>query len=57
VVQLEERLSGEVLLPKMGVSQVASFKLILESIRRIAEYGADISEIAIDLTVKEPQVV
>jgi phosphate uptake regulator len=56
VLQMEENLSGEILLPKMTGSQVAAIKLILESIRRVAEYGADISEIAIDLTVKEPQV-
>ncbi|HYC12135.1 MAG TPA: phosphate uptake regulator PhoU [Nitrososphaerales archaeon] len=56
VVQLEEKLSGEVLVPKMSGTQVASVKLILESIRRVAEYGADIAEVAIDLTVKEPRV-
>ena len=55
VVRLEDRLSGEVLAPKMTSAQVASVRLMLESIRRVAEYGADISEIAIDLTVKEPQ--
>lgn len=55
VVRLEERLSGEVLVPRMTGSQVASARLMLESIRRVAEYGADISEIALDLTVKEPQ--
>ncbi len=54
VVQIEEKLSGEILAPKMSGTQVASVKLILESIRRVAEYGADISEVAIDLTVKEP---
>ncbi|MDV3278716.1 MAG: phosphate uptake regulator PhoU [Nitrososphaerales archaeon] len=56
VVQLEEKLSGEILAPRKTGAQVASVKLILEDVRRVAEYGADISEIAIDLTVKEPQV-
>lgn len=56
VLQLEEKLSGQVLSPKMGADQVASVKLMLESVRRVAEYGADISEIAIDLTVKEPRI-
>jgi phosphate uptake regulator len=56
VVQLEEKLSSEILAPKMSGEQVASAKLILESIRRVAEYGADIAEVAIDLTVKEPQL-
>jgi len=57
VVQMEERISGEVLAPRMSGSQVASTKLMLESIRRIAEYGSDIAEIAIDLTVAEPKSV
>jgi hypothetical protein len=56
-VQLEEKLSGEILSPRTTGEQVASVKLILESIRRVGEYGADIAEIAIDLTVKEPQLV
>ena len=56
VVAMEEKLSGEILAPKMASAQVAAAKLMLESIRRVAEYGADIAEIAIDLTVKEPQV-
>jgi phosphate uptake regulator len=56
VVEMEGRISQEVLAPRMSGAQVASIKLMLESIRRAAEYGSDISEIAIDLTVKEPQV-
>ena len=55
VIQLEEKLSGEILAPRMSGSQVASIKLILESVRRVAEYGTDVAEVAIDLTVKEPQ--
>ncbi len=54
VVRLEEKLSGEILAPRMNGTQVASVKLMLESIRRVAEYGADISEAALDLAVKEP---
>lgn len=57
VKQMEEKLAGHVLSPKMAAEQMASVKLTLESVRRVAEYGADISEIAIDLTVKEPQVI
>ncbi len=57
VVQLEEKISREVLAPRMSGSQVASARLVLEGIRRVAEYGADVSEIAIDLTVREPQAV
>jgi hypothetical protein len=55
VIQMEGRISGEVLAPRMSGAQVASMKLMLESIRRAAEYGSDIAEIAIDLTVAEPQ--
>lgn len=54
VIRLEEKLSGEILAPRMNGAQVASVKLMLESIRRVAEYGADISEAALDLAVKEP---
>jgi phosphate uptake regulator len=57
VVQMEGKLSSEVLAPRMSGAQVASTKLMLESIRRAAEYGSDIAEIAIDLTVAEPQSV
>jgi phosphate uptake regulator len=55
VVQTEGKLSSEVLTPKMSGAQVASAKLMLEGIRRVAEYGSDIAEVAIDLTVAEPQ--
>ena len=55
VVQLEGRISGEILAPRLNGGQAASMKLMLESIRRVAEYGSDIAEIAIDLTVAEPQ--
>ncbi|MDG6913656.1 MAG: AbrB/MazE/SpoVT family DNA-binding domain-containing protein [Nitrososphaerota archaeon] len=57
VLQMEEKISGEMLAPRMSGTQVASAKLMLESIRRTAEYGSDIAEIAIDLTVAEPQVI
>lgn len=57
VAQMEGRLSGEILAPRMSANQVASTKLMLESIRRVAEYGSDIAEVAIDLTVAEPQAV
>jgi phosphate uptake regulator len=54
VVQMEGKLNSEVLTPKMSGAQVASIKLMLEGIRRAAEYGSDIAEVAIDLTVAEP---
>lgn len=54
VERLEEKLSTEILTPRMNGTQVASVKLMLESVRRVAEYGADISEAALDLAVSEP---
>jgi phosphate uptake regulator len=57
VVQLEGKLSTETPTPRMTGAQVASLKLMLESIRRTAEYGSDIAEVAIDLTVPEPKTV
>ncbi|HXW36642.1 MAG TPA: PhoU domain-containing protein [Nitrososphaerales archaeon] len=56
VVRMEEKLSSESVALKIAGEQTASVKLILESIRRVAEYGADISETAIDMTVREPQL-
>jgi len=54
VARMEEKLSAEILSPKMSGAQVAAVKLMLESVRRVAEYGADISEAALDLAVREP---
>jgi phosphate uptake regulator len=54
VSRLEEKLSAEILAPRMSGAQVASVKLMLESVRRVAEYGEDISEAALDLVVSEP---
>lgn len=56
-VRLDEKLSEEMLAPRLGGSQIAAVKLMLEDVRRVAEYGADISEIAIDMTVAEPQMI
>ena len=57
VIQMEGRLNSEALAPRMTGAQVASAKLMLEGIRRAAEYGSDIAEVAIDLTVAEPQSI
>ncbi len=54
VLELEDKISKEVLAPRMDANTVASLKLTLESVRRVAEYGSDVAEISIDLTVKEP---
>ena len=47
-------MTGELLKPGMESSTVGWFRLVLESVRRVAEYGSDIAEIAVDLTAKEP---
>ncbi len=57
VAAMEGKISSEILAPKMSGAQVGSLKLMLESIRRTAEYGSDIAEIAIDLTVTEPKAM
>jgi len=54
VKELDEKISGELLALKTDPDTFGSIKLILESIRRVGEYGSDIAEIAVDLTVKEP---
>jgi len=52
--ELDEKISAEILAPKTDPDTVGSLRLILESIRRVGEYGSDIAEIAVDLNVKEP---
>lgn len=54
VIEMDEKLTGELLAPKTDPSTVGWLRLILESVRRVGEYGSDIAEIAVDLTVKEP---
>lgn len=54
VIEMDEKMTGELLRPGMEPSSVGWFRLVLESVRRVAEYGSDIAEIAIDLTAKEP---
>ncbi|MBS7614664.1 phosphate uptake regulator PhoU [Candidatus Bathyarchaeota archaeon] len=54
VANLEEEIIGKLLKLKTNTKTIIDIRLILESIRRIAEYGTDISEIAINLHVKTP---
>jgi hypothetical protein len=37
---------------KLDSNTVASLRLILESIRRLAKYGADIAEVVLNLTAE-----
>jgi phosphate uptake regulator len=54
VAEFEEKIIDR--LPKLQIDTgtIVGIRLILESIRRIAEYGTDIAEIAINLHVKTP---
>jgi hypothetical protein len=54
VIEIDEKTTGELLRPGMEPATVGWFRLVLESVRRVAEYGSDIAEIAVDLTAKEP---
>lgn len=52
---MAEQEFGEKLLKlKLSAKTIVGLRLILESLRRIAEYGADIAEIVINLAVSEP---
>ncbi len=52
ITELEEKAIKLILETKLHITVVIGLRLILESIRRAAEYGADIAEIAINLTKK-----
>jgi len=52
IVRLEEELIKRCLRAKLDAKTLIGLRLILESLRRIAEYGADIAEIVINLAVK-----
>ena len=49
ITKLEEKAIKLILETKLHITTVIGLRLILESIRRAAEYGADIAEIAINL--------
>ncbi len=53
-IEADERMTGELLGHGMEPETVGWFRLVLESVRRVAEYGSDIAEIAVDLTAAEP---
>ncbi|RLI17719.1 phosphate uptake regulator PhoU [Candidatus Bathyarchaeota archaeon] len=52
LTELEEKVIKLILESKLHITTVVGLRLTLESIRRAAEYGADIAEIAINLTKK-----
>ncbi|MCP8322878.1 MAG: phosphate uptake regulator PhoU [Candidatus Methylarchaceae archaeon HK02M2] len=51
ISKLEGEITEKLLTNEMDVKTILGLKLILESLRRIAEYGADIAEITLNLTV------
>jgi len=54
VARFEEEIIEQLLGLKIEARTIVGIRLVLESIRRIAEYGTDIAEIAINLHVKAP---
>ena len=54
VINLEEEIIEQLLRLKIEARTMLGIRLILESVRRIAEYGTDIAEISINLAVKRP---
>jgi len=49
---LEEELAGRIFKLRLDVETITGLRLILESLKRIAEYAADIAEIVINLAIK-----
>ena len=54
VINLEDEIIEQLLRLKIEARTMLGIRLILESVRRIAEYGTDIAEISINLAVKRP---
>ena len=51
---MEEDLAERIFKLKLDVETITGLRLILESIKRVAEYAADIAEIVINLAIKPP---
>ena len=54
IINLEDEITEQLLRLKIEARTMLGIRLILESVRRIAEYGTDIAEISINLAVKRP---
>jgi len=54
VIDLEKEMIEQLLKLRIEARTMLGTRLILESVRRIAEYGTDIAEIAINLAVEKP---
>jgi phosphate uptake regulator len=53
VVGMEDDVIKQILEAKLHINTIISLRLILESIRRIAEYGTDVAEIAINSAMEQ----
>jgi len=51
-VALQEKEVVERVLKRAGIEEIANLRLIIESIRRTAEYASDIAEIVLNMTVE-----
>ncbi|MEX2739504.1 MAG: hypothetical protein Q6356_010610 [Candidatus Wukongarchaeota archaeon] len=49
---MEKKILEQILQTKLNTKTIIGLRLILESIRRIGEYGTDIAEIVINLAKK-----
>jgi len=54
LTRMEEDLAERIFKLKLDVETITGLRLILESIKRVAEYAADIAEIVINLAIKPP---
>ncbi len=53
---LATMVSNRIFKTSLSITEQTCLRSILESLRRIAEYGADIAEVVINMGVKEPEV-
>ena len=54
LTRMEKDLAERIFKLKLDVETITGLRLILESIKRVAEYAADIAEIVINLAIKPP---
>ena len=54
LTRMEKELAERIFKLKLDVETITGLRLILESIKRVAEYAADIAEIVINLAIKPP---
>jgi len=55
LIGMEEVLAQKIFKLNLDAQTITGLRLILESLKRIAEYAADIAEIVINLAIKPPR--